>query len=93
MNLGNARSIDDHPPLALKLCSGLVLTNPNAQWHFELLLQAGVAEEYWAEVVTESRFVDAEGTFHVGHGARLLAEKAYCARASAEGQPYAELRG
>ena len=73
MDLVNARSIDGHPPLALKLRSGLVLTNPNAQWHFELLVQAGIPEEPWAEVVAESGFVDAEGIFRAArHPVRAL---------------------
>ena len=55
--------IDFHPPLALKLRSGAVLANPKAQWHFELLVQAGIPEEQWAEVVAESGFVDPQGAF------------------------------
>jgi len=81
------RPFDYHPPLALKLRSGLVLTHPSARWHFELLVQAGIAEDHWAEVVVESGFVDPQGTFIVGHGTRILEGKAYFAQSLAEAQP------
>jgi hypothetical protein len=67
-----ARPIDFHPPLAIKLRSGIVLANPSVQWHIEILVQAGIPEDQWAEVVAESGFVDPQGTFIAGHGARIL---------------------
>ena len=87
MSILQACPIDCHPPLAVKLRSGAVLANPNAQWHVELLVQAGIPEEQWAEVVAESGFVDPQGVFVAGHGVRLLAGKHYFARPSAETQP------
>ena len=93
MCLVNARPIAGHPPLALRLRSGLVLTDPRAQWHFELLVQAGIPGPSWAEVVAESGFVDPQGIFIVGHGARVLEGKAYFARSTVGGQPDVELRG
>jgi hypothetical protein len=82
-----ARPLGCHPPLALKLRSGLVLTHPSAQWHFELLAQAGIPEEQWAEAVEESGFVDAQGTFIAGHGTRVLAGKDYFTRSTEEVPP------
>ena len=82
-----AHLIDCHPPLAIKLRSGLVLTNPRARWHIEILVQAGIPEEQWAEVVAESGFVDAEGTFIAGHGVRVLEGKNYFVRSTEEAQP------
>jgi hypothetical protein len=79
--------IDGHPPLALKLRSGLVLTNPSARWHFELLVRAGIPEAQWAEVVAESGFVDSQGTFIAGHGVRVLEGKDYFALPVEEAQP------
>jgi len=87
MDIEKARPFDCHPPLALKLRSGLVLTHPSAQWHFELLVQAGIAEDHWAEMVAESGFVDPQGTFIAGHGTRIIEGKAYFARSLAEAQP------
>jgi hypothetical protein len=81
--------IDNHPPLAIKLRSGIVLTNPNARWHFELLVQAGIPEEQWAEVVAASGFVDSQGSFVAGHGARVLEGHGYFARSNEEAQPIA----
>jgi hypothetical protein len=82
-----AHLTNSHPPLAIKLRSGLVLTNPDAQWHFELLVRAGIPEEHWAEVVAESGFVDPQGTFIAGRGARILEGKTYFALPLAEAQP------
>jgi hypothetical protein len=82
-----ARPIDFHLPLAVKLRSGIVLANPSARWHFEILVQAGIPEEHWAEVVAESGFLDSQGTFVVGHGVRVLEGKRYFARPSEESQP------
>jgi hypothetical protein len=87
MGILQVRPIDFHPPLAIKLRSGAVLANPTVQWHFELLVQAGIPEEQWAEVVAESGFLDPQGTFVAGHGARVLEGKNYFARPSAEAQP------
>ena len=67
-------------PLAIKLRSGIVLANPSAQWHIEILVQAGIPEDQWAEVVAESGFVDPQGTFIAGHGARILEGNDYFAR-------------
>jgi hypothetical protein len=80
--MGNlkVRPPDFHPPLAIKLRSGIVLTHPGARWHVELLVQAGIPEGRWAEEVAESGFLDAQGTFAAGHGARVLAGKHYFAR-------------
>jgi hypothetical protein len=78
---------DFHPPLAIKLRSGLVLTDASARWHFELLVQAGIPEGQWAEVVAESGFVDSQGAFVVGHGARVLEGEHYFDRPSPEAQP------
>ena len=72
--------LDDHPPLAIKLRSGLVLTHPGARWHIDILVQAGIPEDQWAEVVAESGFVDVQGIFIAGHGVRVLAGKDYFAR-------------
>ena len=82
-----ARPLGCHPPLALKLRSGIVLTSPSVHWHFELLAQAGIPEEQWAEAVAESGFVDSEGTFIAGHGARVLEGKDYFTRSTDEAQP------
>jgi len=82
-----ARLLNGHPPLAIKLRSGLVLTHPSARWHFELLVQADIPEEHWAEVVAESGFVDSQGTFIAGHGARILEGKEYFTLPLAEAQP------
>jgi hypothetical protein len=87
MSISLARSIDFPFPLALKLRSGVVLANPSARWHFELLVQAGIPEGQWAEVVAESGFLDAQGTFVARHGARVLEGKHYFAQPSAEAQP------
>ena len=80
MGILEGAPIDCHPPLAIKLRSGLVLANPSAQWHVELLVQAGIPEDQWAEVVAESGFVDPQGTFIAGHGARILEGNDYFAR-------------
>jgi hypothetical protein len=87
--MGNlkARPIDCHPPLAIKLRSGTVLAHSSARWHVEILVQAGIPEEQWAEVVAESGFLDPQGSFVAGHGARVLAGKHYFAQPSAEVQP------
>ena len=82
-----AHPIDFHPPLAIKLRSGTVLANSSARWHFEILVQAGIPEDQWAEVVAESGFLDPHGTFVAGHGVRILAGKHYFAQPSAEAQP------
>jgi hypothetical protein len=82
-----ARPSDFHPPLAIKLRSGTVLANPSARWHFEILVQAGIPEGQWAEVVAESGFLDPQGVFVVGHGVRVLEGKHYFALPSAEAQP------
>jgi hypothetical protein len=82
-----ARLLNCHPPLAIKLHSGLVLTNPSAQWHIDILVQAGIPEDQWAEVVAESGFLDAEGTFIAGHGVRVLEGKDYFALPGEEAQP------
>ena len=87
MGMVKARPVDFHPPLALKLRSGIVLTNASARWHFELLVQAGIPEGQWAEVVAESGFVDSQGAFVVGHGARVLEGEHYFGLPSAEAQP------
>jgi hypothetical protein len=79
-----ACQINFHPPLAIKLRSGTVLTHPSARWHIEILVQAGIPEGQWAEVVAESGFLDPQGVFVAGHGARILAGKPYFARPSAE---------
>ncbi len=67
------------PPLAIKLRSGLVLTHPQARWHMEVLLLAGIPEEQWDEVVAESGFLDPQGAFVAGHGVRLLEGSQYFA--------------
>lgn len=87
MGILKAHPIDFHPPLALKLQSGIVLANPSARWHFEILVQAGIPEGQWAEVVAESGFLDSQGAFVVGHGTRVLEGKQYFALPSAETQP------
>jgi hypothetical protein len=87
MGIVKARPISCHSPLALKLRSGIVLTSPRARWHFELLVQAGIPEDRWAEVVAESGFVDPQGTFIAGHGARVLEGRDYFARPPEEAQP------
>jgi hypothetical protein len=87
MGILQARPIDFHPPLAIKLRSGIILSNPSAQWHIEILVQAGIPEEQWAEVVAESGFLDPQGTFVAGYGARVLEGKHYFALPSAEAQP------
>jgi hypothetical protein len=81
------RPIGSHPPLALKLRSGFILSNPHARWHFELLEQVGIPEEQWEEAVAESGFLDAEGTFIAGHGTRVLQGKHYFAQPSSEAAP------
>jgi hypothetical protein len=87
--MGNlkVRSPDFHPPLAIKLRCGTVLAHPSARWHVELLVQAGIPEGQWAEEVAESGFLDAQGAFVVGHGARVLEGEHYFAQPSAEVQP------
>ena len=50
-------------------------------------MQAGIPEDQWAEVVAESGFVDPQGTFIAGHGARVLEGKAYFARPLEEAPP------
>ena len=65
------------PPLAIKLRSGRVLSAPDARWHSDLLLQAGIPEEQWEAVVAASGFLDPHGHFVAGHGARLLAGRHY----------------
>ncbi len=70
-------SPDVHPPLAITLRSGLVLTHPAARWHIDLLVQAGIPEEQWDEVVVESGFLDPNGSFVAGRGIRLLEGKQY----------------
>jgi hypothetical protein len=87
MCIFKARPIDYYPPLALKLRSGIVLTNPSAQLHIEILVLAGIPEDQWAEVVAESGFVDPQGTFIAGYGARVLEGKNYFARLINETQP------
>jgi len=79
-----ARPIDLYPPLAIKLRSGTVLANPSARWHFEILVQVGIPEEQWAEVVAESGFLDSQGTFVAGHGIRVIEGKHYFALPSAK---------
>jgi hypothetical protein len=64
-------------PLAIKLRSGLVLTDPSAHWHIDLLVHAGIPEEQWNELVAESGFLDPQGTFVAGRGIRLLAGQRY----------------
>ena len=76
-----------HPPLALKLRSGAVLTHPGARWHVEILVQAGIPEGQWEEVVAESGFLDPQGGFVAGHGARVLEGRHYFDRPSEEGLP------
>jgi hypothetical protein len=67
-----AGPLDSHPPLAIKLRSGIVLTKPSVRWHVELLVEAGIPEDQWGEVVAESGFVDSQGIFVAGHGVRVL---------------------
>lgn len=86
MSIVKARPIDFHPPLAIKLRSGTVLAHPNARWHVEILVQAGIPEEQWAEVVAESGFLDLQGAFVAGHGTRVLTGKHYFALPSEEAQ-------
>ena len=86
MDILKACPIDFHPPLAVKLRSGTVLAHPSALWHFEILVQAEIPEEQWAEVVAESGFLDSQGTFVAGHGVRLLEGKHYFAGPKAEVQ-------
>ena len=70
-------SSDVHPPLAIKLRSGLVLTHPTARWHIDVLVHAGIPEEHWDEVVAESGFLDPDGSFVAGRGIRLLEGRQY----------------
>ena len=87
--MGNLKTgpLDSHPPLAIKLRSGTVLAHPGARWHVEILVQAGLPEGQWAEVVAESGFLDAQGAFVAGHGARVLEGKPYFVRPLEEVQP------
>jgi hypothetical protein len=87
MDILKACPIDFHPPLAVKLRSGIVLAHPSARWHFEILVQAGIPEEQWTEVVAESGFLDPQGTFVARHGARVLEGKHYFTQPNAEAQP------
>ena len=87
MSIVKARPIDFHLPLAIKLRSGTVLAHPNARWHVEILVQAGIPEGQWAEVVAESGFLDAQGAFVAGHGARILEGQHYFVRPLEEAQP------
>lgn len=66
-----------HPPLAIKLRSGVVLSDSTARWHLELLIHAGIPEEQWDEVVEESGFLDPHGTFVAGRGVRILEGSKY----------------
>jgi hypothetical protein len=86
MGILQAHPINFHPPLAIKLRSGTVLANPSARWHFEILVQAGIPEGQWTEVVAESGFLDPQGAFVAGRGVRVLEGKHYFARPSAEAQ-------
>lgn len=61
-----------HLPLAIKLQSGVVLSDATARWHIELLVHAGIPEEQWDEIVAESGFLDPDGSFIAGHGMRIL---------------------
>ena len=63
MDILSSHPLDCHPPLALKLRSGVVLAHPGARWHVELLEQAGIPEGQWAEVVAESGFLDPQGAW------------------------------
>ena len=87
MDILSSRPLDCHPPLALKLRSGAVLAHPGARWHVELLEQAGIPEGQWAEVVAESGFLDPQGAFVAGHGARVLEGQHYFAQPREEVQP------
>jgi len=53
----------------------------------ELLEQAGIPEGQWAEVVAESGFLDPQGAFVAGHGARVLEGRHYFAQPREEVQP------
>ena|SRR5215510_12799617 len=77
MGMMQTRSIDLHPQLAIKLRSGLVLTHPHARWHIDILMQAGIPEDQWDEVVSASGFLDAHGAFVAGRGVRLLEGSEY----------------
>lgn len=72
-------SINMSPPLAIKLRSGLVLSDPQARWHIEVLIHAGIPEEQWDELVEESGFLDEHGAFVAGRGLRLLEGRQYFA--------------
>lgn len=72
-------STETSPPLAIKLRSGLVLSHPQAHWHIDVLLDAGIPEEQWNDVVAESGFLDPQGAFVAGHGVRLLTGRHYFA--------------
>lgn len=66
-----------YPPLAIKLRSGMVLSDATARWHIDLLLGMGLPEEQWDEVVAESGFLDPQGTFIAGTGVRILEGSKY----------------
>jgi hypothetical protein len=83
----NTRPLDSHPPLAIKLRCGTILAHPSARWHVEILVQAGIPEGRWAEVVEESGFLDAQGAFVAGHGARVLEGRHYFAQPREEVLP------
>ena len=87
MDILSSHPLDSHPPLALKLRSGALLAYPGARWHVELLVQAGIPEGQWAEVVAESGFLGPQGAFVAGHGARVLEGRHYFAQSHDEGQP------
>jgi hypothetical protein len=63
--------------LAIKLRSGVVLSDATARWHIDLLVHAGIPEEQWDEVVADSGFLDRQGTFVAGHGVRILEGSKY----------------
>jgi len=70
-------SAASHPPLAIKLRSGVVLSDATARWHIEVLVHTGIPEEQWDEVVVESGFLDSHGTFVAGNGVRILEGSKY----------------
>ena len=70
-------STASYPPLAIKLRSGVVLSDSTARWHIDLLVHTGIPEEQWDEVVAESGFLDLHGTFVAGNGIRILEGSKY----------------